>query len=109
MAEGIEFPSLSGRVQNQGFLVLGTHLFVKRYLASKRQRSDLFGDFIDLFEHRYIHSLAKLATAEGIEFPSLSGRVRNLTAAFIFLLKCSETNFTVFHWQYMRYFSTVFF
>jgi len=27
-----------------------------------------------------IHALAKSATAEGIEFPSLSGRVRNLPA-----------------------------
>jgi len=32
------------------------------------------------FEHRYIHALAKSATAERIELPSLSGRVRNFTA-----------------------------
>jgi len=28
----------------------------------------------------YLNALAKLATVEGIELPSLSGRVRNLTA-----------------------------
>jgi len=31
-------------------------------------------------EHRYIHAVAKLATAKKIELPSRSGRVRNLTA-----------------------------
>jgi len=33
-----------------------------------------------IFQHKYLHALAKLATAEGIELPSLSGKVRNLTA-----------------------------
>jgi len=33
-----------------------------------------------IFEHNYIHALAKSATAERIELRSLSGRVRNLTA-----------------------------
>jgi len=29
-------------------------------------------------KHRYLHALAKLATAEGIELRSLSSRIRNL-------------------------------
>jgi len=29
-----------------------------------------------MFEHRHLHALAKSATADGIEIPSLSGRVR---------------------------------
>jgi len=33
-----------------------------------------------IFEHRYTHALAKSATTEEIELPSLNGRVRNLTA-----------------------------
>jgi len=33
-----------------------------------------------IFQHRYLHALAKSATAEGIELRSLSVRVRNLTA-----------------------------
>jgi len=33
-----------------------------------------------IFEHRYVHALAKSAAAEGIELLNLSDRVRNLTA-----------------------------
>jgi len=33
-----------------------------------------------IFKHRYLHALAKSASAERIELLSLSGRVRNLTA-----------------------------
>jgi len=33
-----------------------------------------------IFEHRYIHALAKSATAEGIELSNLRSRVRNVTA-----------------------------
>jgi len=33
-----------------------------------------------IFEQKYIYTLVKSATAEGIVFPILSGRIRNLTA-----------------------------
>jgi len=33
-----------------------------------------------IFKHRYLHTLAKSATAEGIELLSLNGRIWNLTA-----------------------------
>jgi len=50
------------------------------------------------FKHRYVHALEKLATAEGIELPSLRDRVQNLTAelsASAFLKKESASTLCI--------------
>jgi len=55
-----------------GFLNL-VIIFFKRKDVHKDNRKRLF-------EHRYLHTLAKSVLEERIELPSLSVKVRNLTA-----------------------------
>jgi len=54
-----------------------------------------------IFEHKYICTLAKSVTAEGIELPILSGRVRNLTAELTASAVPSINSF--FFKDYVRY------
>jgi len=56
---------------------MSSSLFFTKDFITKDEHKD---QHKTIFEHKYICTLAKLATAEGIELPSLSGRVRNLTA-----------------------------
>jgi len=52
------------------------HLFLFYYITKDKHKDQ----YKTIFKHKYICTLAKSATVEGIELPSLSGRVQNLTA-----------------------------
>jgi len=51
-------------------------------LFKKKTKDEHKDEHKTIFQHRYLHALAKSTMAQGIEFLRLSGRVRNLTAGY---------------------------